>query len=232
MNRCNFLPHFFILSAIFVEGCSTNLCESPAGVTPLFAAVTSYSDPAAFEELLLLLTEGDCSLDLESMSTSTSTSTTVAHETPIYRALDLGKADIAEVLLTHGADPYLECPYDTTIMCKACQRRMMSFVELMMSTSYKWRQERWLTTDFNPTCIASRNLGRFAFTDLPKGIPMIFWNNVALYNRILEVLLTPFSLQQWCRVVIRTSIGNRRMFHRIEQLQLPKRLMDFLMYKS
>jgi len=39
-------------------------------------------------------------------------------ETALYRALDLGKADLATLLLQYGADVDVECPHGVTILNK------------------------------------------------------------------------------------------------------------------
>lgn len=103
-------------------GCSTNTQvfndtndtnDFPTGVTPLYVAVSIYTDVEEFEEVLQCLIDGGCQLD-----TPVYASSSVDTETSLYRALDVDKADFATILLQHGADVDVECPHGVTILNK------------------------------------------------------------------------------------------------------------------
>lgn len=118
----------FVIRAIKI-GCNTNICEESEFVTPLHVSVTVYGDPDEFEAVLQILVAGGCHLDAHCLNT---------RETALYRALDIDRGAIAEILLQHGADPYIDCPHDMTILNKACQRGLTSFVRLLALSSFRW----------------------------------------------------------------------------------------------
>jgi len=78
------------------------------GVRPLHVAVGVYNDVVDFEQILACLVGGGCDLDAKALDC----------ETALYRALDLGKADLATLLLQYGADVDVECPHGVTILNK------------------------------------------------------------------------------------------------------------------
>ena len=90
------------------SGCETNICDSTDAVRPLHVAVGVYNDVVDFERILACLVDGGCDLDARALGC----------ETSLYRALDLGKADLATLLLQYGADVEVECPHGVTILNK------------------------------------------------------------------------------------------------------------------
>lgn len=90
------------------SGCQTNICDSSDTVRPLHIAVSVYNDVVDFEQILACLVDGGCDLDAKALGC----------ETALYRALDLGKADLATLLLQYGADVDVECPHGVTILNK------------------------------------------------------------------------------------------------------------------
>jgi len=90
------------------SGCQTNICDSSDAIRPLHVAVGIYNDVVDFELILACLVDGGCDLDAKALGC----------ETALYRALDLGKADLATLLLQYGADVDVECPHGVTILNK------------------------------------------------------------------------------------------------------------------
>jgi len=90
------------------SGCQTNICDSSDAIRPLHVAVGVYNDVVDFERILACLVDGGCDLDARALGC----------ETSLYRALDLGKADLATLLLQYGADVDVECPHGVTILNK------------------------------------------------------------------------------------------------------------------
>jgi len=90
------------------SGCQTNICDSSDAVRPLHVAVGVYNDVVDFEHILACLVDGGCELDARALGC----------ETALYRSLDLGKADLATLLLQYGADVDVECPHGVTILNK------------------------------------------------------------------------------------------------------------------
>jgi hypothetical protein len=105
-----------------MTGCSTDIQvvnaedDSAGGVTPLYVAVSMYSAVADFEEVLQSLIDGGCQLDR-----SVCAPDSIDSETPLYRALDVDKADFAWILVQHGASVDVECPHGVTILNKVSQ---------------------------------------------------------------------------------------------------------------
>jgi len=217
--------HSHVVQLLVSHGaCDTNICSVKSGITPLYVAVTAYTDPDQFQEILLMLSlaKGSCNLNCRTVDTA---------ETPLYRALDLDKADIALVLFKHGADPDVECPHDITIFNKACQRRgTTTFIEALTASTWCWRNERWLHRSGNRAGLTCEVFGHF-MREVPVDAPMVFLNKPSLYWRVQDWLHTTLSLQQCCRLVIRTAITDR-MCSSVEKLHLPQQLKDFLMLKK
>jgi len=89
-------------------GCQTNISDASDAVRPLHVAVSVYNDVDEFDAILGCLVDGGCELDARALGC----------ETSLYRALDLGKADLATLLLQYGAGVDVECPHGVTILNK------------------------------------------------------------------------------------------------------------------
>jgi len=74
-----------------------------------------YNDVVDFEQILECLVHGGCDLDAKALGC----------ETALYRALDLGKPDLATLLLQYGADVDVECPHGVTILNKVLYRQTL-----------------------------------------------------------------------------------------------------------
>jgi len=99
------------------SGCKTNICDSSDSIRPLHVAVRVYNDVVDFEQILACLVDGGCDLDARALGC----------ETALYRTLDLGKADLATLLLQYGADVDVECPHGVTILNKVNLDRLAVF---------------------------------------------------------------------------------------------------------
>ncbi|KAK3095581.1 hypothetical protein FSP39_016307 [Pinctada imbricata] len=72
----------------------------------------------------------------------------------------MNKTNIAEMLLVHGADPNLGCPFDVTALQKACERCNPHLVNMILHCGVNWKKERWLkkfVTGTNITCNSEIN---------------------------------------------------------------------------
>lgn len=104
-----------ICSCTIHIGCQTNICDSSDAIRPLHIAVRVYNDVVDFEQILECLVHGGCDLDAKALGC----------ETALYRALDLGKPDLATLLLQYGADVDVECPHGVTILNKVLYRQTL-----------------------------------------------------------------------------------------------------------
>lgn len=193
------------------------MCEPYAHVTALHVAVNTYNDVEMFEQVLDLLEQGGCMLNSRAFTSL---------ESPLYRAVSQGKEDIALVLLRHGADVNLDCPFDVTILQKACQKNQLDLVEAILHTDICWQREGWLKLDKYTSGYADLTL----LEDYEENIPMALHNKEQLYFKILEMQHNPMTLARCCRRVLRHNLhGN--MLSKLSTLCLPPRLKDFIMFK-
>ena len=155
-------------------GCNVDLSSPDTGITPLHIAVNCYADATLFLPVLELLQEGGCNLDAIMVNSWTSSDTSHLYETPLYRAIDAGKSEIAVLLLQYGADPNCECPHDLTILQKACHRLDLSVIETVLHCGIAWRHEAWLDIDIHH-CGINRDLlhdqmGKYMWRNLCKKV--------------------------------------------------------------
>lgn len=189
--------------------------EGSAGA-PLQCAVRSYQDLHEFYQLLQCLIEHN--VDLNAISSSTG-------ECALYTGLHLNKPPFAIKLIQEGADSNIECPNDFTILYKACQKQLHSVVCILLHTAIDWSRETWLHTDIHTSGINPKLLSGYA-----ENIPMILLHDVELFFMIQDARSNPPKLVDVCRICIRRELRNQ-LWRKIQQLELPERLKDFLMMK-
>ena len=186
-------------------------------MTALHVAVNTYCEKDIFEEVLKLLLQGGCDLNSRAYTSI---------ESPIFRAVYLNKEEIAMVLLQYGADINLDCPFDVTLLQKACQKDHLNLVEAMINNTIDWTRETWLQSDKYSCGYADLSL----LADYKENVPITLHNKIDLYFHILETQHNPMSLIRSCRNVIR-SIMQGSIYPQIYELHLPPRLNDILLYK-
>ncbi|KAJ8303835.1 hypothetical protein KUTeg_018628 [Tegillarca granosa] len=118
-----------------------------------------------------ILLDGGCLLNCRAFSTL---------ETPLYRAIDTMKTEIAELFLVHGADPNLSSPFDITALQKACIRGNTHLVKLLLHCGIQWKKERWLPQE---------NVQSLSFS-----------GSIQIKDLILKWRSTVPSLQYLCRI--------------------------------
>ena len=207
-------------------GCDVDLCSPETGITPLHIAVNCYSDASIFLPVLRLLLQGKCNLDAIMVNSWTSSDTSHLYETPLYRAIDARKSDLAVILLQHGANPNCECPHDLTILHKACHRLDLNVIEVLLHCGIAWRHETWLDIDIHH-CGINRDLLHGQMRDIPP----ILRDNTELYFLIMEARCNPRLLSEWCRDAIRTAMRSQ-LNVKVKELGLPPKLQDFVMLKT
>ncbi|XP_046349946.2 ankyrin-3-like [Haliotis rufescens] len=193
------MGHVGVLQALIQQGCDVNLCEPVGNVTPLHVAVNVHQDFVVFSKIFCQLLEGGCILNWRAFSTL---------ETPLYRALELDKNDIAILLLAHGADPNLASPFDITALQKSCQRQKMNIAEMLLNCGIQWKRERWLKH----------------FNQLQGEIT----NDSKVNDLLREWRFTTTSLQKTCRIALRHILGENLQC-KVSQLPIPEKIQDFLM---
>ena len=131
-------------------------------------------------------------------------------ETPVYRAIDMSKTEIAELLLVHGADPNLGSPFDVTALQKACERCNPHLVNLILHCGINWRKERWLRKFVTGTNIT---------TDSEINEALNKWRT------------TVATLQHMCRIRVRTSLYEC-LKEKLESLSLPTKLKEYILFSD
>ena len=207
----------FVVNAIIVSECNVNL-HDPARVTALHTAVSVYSEAAEFEDFLKIMIGGGCDLNLASNN---------GEVTPLCRAIDVNKYDLAILLLHHGADPNILCPHETTVLHRACHRKDVQLISELLDSDINWAAEGWLFTNMhnagiNPDILIAE--GR------DENVPLVLLNNVKLFHAIMDIRFAPQSLKQLCRLVVRRCLYDR-LYLKVEQLFLPPSLKGFIMMK-
>ncbi len=199
-----------------ISGCDVNVCDTYANVTALHVAVNTYTDETFFQQLLGPLLQGGCWLDSRAFTSL---------ETPLYRAIDQNKVGIALVLLQNGASSNVECPYEITMLHKACQRKQYDIIHTLLYSDVDWTRETWLDDD-KYTCGINLKL----LDGYKENIPMVLHDKLDLFFMIQEMRHNPVSLIRCCRLIVRQAL-HHQLFLKIKKMNLPKKLEDFLMLR-
>ena len=205
-----------------------NLCSEKESITALHIAVKTYTESSLFREVIELLMLGNCHLDTAMETVWTSTRSSYFLETALYRAIDLGKIDIAIVLLQHGSDVNAECPHDLTVLQKACTRRMPRLVDVLLHCGIDWHREEWLDLDIQQCGI---NTDTFMVNQPTKGLPFILMDDLHLYLAISTARYGVPRLVERCRLVIRSAMQDK-LYMKVKGLGLPRKLEDFIMLRD
>lgn len=193
-----------------------NICDSRGMVTALHVAVNSCTDDEVFSQILKILIRGGCMLDSCAF---------VSMETPLFRALNLEKVQFAVMLLQHGSNPNTECPFDQTVLQKACEKKWKGLVDLLLHCELNWAHEAWLDTDIHMSGINPKLLKGYI-----RNVPTALLSDVDLYFRILEARCNPPRLMDICRCAIRKYL-DCKLYLKLSATELPPRLQDFCMLK-
>ena len=124
-----------ILSVI-ISGCRTDVRQAD-GATTIHTLVSKYNSqyPTDFRTVLEMLLYGGCDINTRAFSTL---------ETPLYRAIGLGKSDCAEILLAYGADPNISSPFDITALRLAYMKKLSQTCVFMLHCGINWGRECWI----------------------------------------------------------------------------------------
>ena len=209
-------PHGSWASCCCVPGCDCNVCEPRGSVTPLHSAVTWLSDPALFSDILDLLISGGASLDNRAF---------VSLESPLYRSVELDKTELAILLVQHGADPSVDCPFDITILHKACQRQNATLVDVLLHSDIDWSKEAWMDIDIHSSGINPRLL-----TGYRRHVPMALLAHADWLTCLQEVRYSAAQLKQICRWHLRRHLGEK-LAMKVVQLGIPTKLQEYVMMK-
>ena len=168
-------------------------------MTPLHTAVNVFYKAEDFKPILDLLVLGGCHINSRAYSTL---------ETPLYRAVDTSKNEIAELLLQCGANPNIASPFDMTVLYKACQKGNAHLVHLLLSSGIDWSNEKWLE----------------------KHRPITLSIKMELYRTIQEFRCQVPTLLNSCRSFIRDCLSDC-IATKVDDLLLPNRLKAFILLK-
>lgn len=187
-----------VLRLLVKGGCDVNLCEPYGNVTPLHVAVNVHNELSLFRPLLDILLEGGCILNWRAFSTL---------ETPLYRSLGLEKFDFSKELLCEGADPNLASPFDITALQRACLKRQVNLVSLILPCGIDWKRERWLK--------------HFDLAQCGREIAELIseWKDHVV------------PLQALCRMFIRSYLGEQ-LRGKVSRLPVPKKVQMFLLMQD
>lgn len=196
------LGHLDVLRELVDQGCDVNVCDPYFNVTPLHVAVNVYNDYIMFKKMFKILLDGGCLLNCRAFSTL---------ETPLYRAIDTMKTEIAELFLVHGADPNLSSPFDITALQKACIRGNTHLVKLLLHCGIQWKKERWLPQE---------NVQSLSFS-----------GSIQIKDLILKWRSTVPSLQYLCRIRTRYFL-EENLEYKLSNIVIPKHLKDFILFSD
>jgi ankyrin repeat protein len=206
-----------IIRELVNHNCNVNICGPPDNATALHIAVHVTSERETVWPILELLIKGGVDLNAKAFPLD---------ETPLHRALEIGKAEVALLLLQCGADPNIECPHDITVLQKACRKEFLEIVDVVIHSGLDWEKEKWLYIDIHNSGINKDLLVEYEEGD----IPMALIHNIDLFFYIMEVKNSVMSLARLSRLAIRRAMGSR-VSEGVEQVPLPPKLKDFLMLK-
>ena len=134
------------------------------------------------------------------------------------------KVEIAVTLLKHGADCSISSMYDLTILQKACRRTLVDFIDLLLTSGViNWSQETWLNIG-----AWDSGINKELLMNCEHDIPLSLHGKLDLYFVILEARQTLLTLSRCCRLAIRKALCDK-LYIKIQQLGLPKKLQDFIM---
>ena len=134
---------------------------------------------------------------------------------------------MATALIRHGADVSISSMYDLTILQKACRRTLVDFIDLLLCSGViSWEQETWLN-------IAAWDSGinKDLLINCEHDIPLSLHGKLDLYFAILEARQMPLTLSRCCRLTIRKAMCEK-LYIKVQQLGLPKKLQDFIMMET
>ncbi len=187
-------------------------------MTPVHIAVKRYNDSELFERVLLLLIEGGADLNKCPFT---------SYESPLFTAVSEQKVEIATCLVRHGADVTVEGLYDLTILQRSCQRNLVDFVDLLLSSGViKWSAESWLDIG-----ALDSGINRELLTTYDYDIPLTLHGKLDLYFAILEAKQSPLSLACCCRQSIRKQLGTQ-LYFKVQRLGLPTKLQKYIMIET
>ncbi|WAR27874.1 ANK2-like protein [Mya arenaria] len=135
------------ISIILKLGCDVNVSR-PDRSTALHTLVSCCHGNQKFHKILKLLLLADADIDAQAFNTL---------ETPLYRAISLGKPDFAELLLAYGADMNLSSPFDITALHLAYIKQYYHIASMMLHCGLIWKRERWIKQISTSNCDQSKH---------------------------------------------------------------------------
>lgn len=195
-----------IIDILLRHGANVNFPNSVTGTCPLHEAVeaTRDCDHHIFTQALEKLLHYSCDLNHESY---------LPGDFPFYRAMVLGKFNIATTLIRYGCDVnkgyVLECNNDS--LCLARRKNNMHLAKLLVYSGFDMARTSWLE-------ILPSEIGHtYPVTSL-KG-----W--------LIYIKTNPMNLSDLCRIIIRKKLG-QNVREKILQLFLPPRLKRYLLLED
>lgn len=181
-----------------VAGYDVNARKQYNNLTPLHIAVTVYDDFLDFVEVFKVFLTENCSLNYQCFGTM---------ETPLYRAINMDKTEIAELLLISGADPNLSHPFGVSCLQKAVQKNNTRLTRILLHCGVN--QEKEVNAMKRLSALIHEMNDVIDLTGL-------FWKT------------QPKTLQESCRHIIRKSL-TVYVYVALQRLHIPKYIKDYLL---
>ncbi|XP_061180482.1 poly [ADP-ribose] polymerase tankyrase-1-like [Saccostrea echinata] len=188
-----------VVKALLNAGYDVNARKQYSGLTPLHIAVTVFDNFEDFLEVFKAFLAKNCNLNYQCFGTL---------ETPLYRAIVLGKTEIAELLLISGADPNLSNPFGVSCLQKAVQKNNTRLTEVLLHCGVNKKKE---------ISIMKRQSSLIRQMD----------NLIDLTDLFTET--QPKTLQACCRDVIRRCF-TVNLYTALQKLNLPKYIKDYMLF--
>lgn len=199
MVRIKYAKEYAINSLRFVTGALPNLPNTVTGSTAIYDAVEFMTDTDLneFQSTIELLVIRGADLDMQSN-----------WETPLYRAIIMGKKEIARALLCYGANVnFCDPRMIVDNICIARKHNDFDIAKMLVFAGYDLKSK----TDIRKS---NKPLGEIK----------------TVYDWLVYTKYNPLSLMNLCRIRIRNDLG-RKVHFKINHLGLPKRLVNFLNFE-
>lgn len=167
-------------------------------LTPLHIAVTVSESFQEFVEIFQTLLSQNCDLNYQGIGTM---------ETPLYRAINMDKTEIAELLLIAGADPNLSNPFGVSCLRKSMQKNNSRITEILLLCGLYKKKEM---------CNINK---QYSFDrEINEEVDLAY----------LLQKTNPNTLQQCCRDVIRRSFTVNLSIG-LQRLDIPRSIKKYIL---
>lgn len=187
-----------LIKALLNAGYDVNARKLYSDLPPLHIAVTVSENFQEFVEMFQAFLTQNCNLNYQCIGTM---------ETALYRAINMDKTEIAELLLIAGADPNLSNPFGVSCLQKSMQRNNPRLTKVLLHCGLNKKKEL--------SVMHKRN------------------SVICEFNKILDLTdffrkTQPSTLQECCRDVIRHSF-TVNLCTGLRTLAIPKSIKKYIL---